>query len=94
MDDGFTVLDDGVVYVDEGRIAAVLAARSRRRQPASRTSSAVASGGTIYPGLIELHNHLAYNALQLWHVPEEVHQPRPVGKHRDRPTTAGWSAAR
>src|ERR1035441_1791549 len=25
--------------------------------------------GTIYPGLIELHNHLSYNALPLWSVP-------------------------
>src|SRR2546421_513025 len=30
----------------------------------------VATGATIYPGLIELHNHLAYNALRLWHVPK------------------------
>jgi 5-methylthioadenosine/S-adenosylhomocysteine deaminase len=27
-------------------------------------------GGTAYPGLIELHNHLAYDALQLWQVPK------------------------
>ena len=27
--------------------------------------------GTIYPGLIELHNHLAYNALRLWQVPKK-----------------------
>ena len=26
-------------------------------------------GGTVYPGLIELHNHLSYNCLQLWQVP-------------------------
>jgi hypothetical protein len=26
-------------------------------------------GGTIFPGPIELHNHLAYNALALWQVP-------------------------
>ena len=29
----------------------------------------VASGGTIYPGLIELHNHLPDNILRLWRVP-------------------------
>jgi 5-methylthioadenosine/S-adenosylhomocysteine deaminase len=27
------------------------------------------TGGTIYPGLIELHNHLTYNELPLWTVP-------------------------
>jgi 5-methylthioadenosine/S-adenosylhomocysteine deaminase len=30
----------------------------------------VNTGGTIYPGLIELHNHLSYNILRLWNVPE------------------------
>jgi hypothetical protein len=30
----------------------------------------VQTGGSIYPGLIELHNHLAYDALPLWQVPE------------------------
>jgi 5-methylthioadenosine/S-adenosylhomocysteine deaminase len=28
-------------------------------------------GGTAFPGLIELHNHLAYDALQLWQVPKQ-----------------------
>ena len=27
-------------------------------------------GGTIFPGLIELHNHLPYDVLPLWHVPK------------------------
>ena len=34
-----------------------------------RDDARVDVGGTIFPGLIELHNHLAYNALSLWHVP-------------------------
>ena len=25
----------------------------------------------MFPGLIELHNHLAYNALRLWQVPKK-----------------------
>jgi 5-methylthioadenosine/S-adenosylhomocysteine deaminase len=28
------------------------------------------TGGTVLPGLIELHNHLAYNALPLWNLPQ------------------------
>jgi 5-methylthioadenosine/S-adenosylhomocysteine deaminase len=31
----------------------------------------VDTGGSIYPGLIELHNHLSYNALRLWDVPQK-----------------------
>src|SRR5262249_1745696 len=27
--------------------------------------------GTMFPGLIELHNHLPYNVLQLWEVPKQ-----------------------
>ena len=26
--------------------------------------------GTLFPGLIELHNHMSYNALRLWQVPK------------------------
>jgi 5-methylthioadenosine/S-adenosylhomocysteine deaminase len=29
------------------------------------------TGGMIYPGLIELHNHIAYNVLPLWQVPQK-----------------------
>ena len=38
-------------------------------RPGSSTSARVRTGGTVYPGLIELHNHLSYNCLQLWQVP-------------------------
>lgn len=65
MDDGFTVKARAVVYVDRGLIVAVQDAG----QPAPAGFESVArvdTGGTIYPGLIELHNHLAYNALPLW----------------------------
>jgi len=29
----------------------------------------VATGDSLFPGLIELHNHLAYDAMPLWDVP-------------------------
>ena len=40
----------------------------RRPRPpaASSTSPCLDTAGTIYPGLIELHNHLPYDVLQLW----------------------------
>ncbi len=65
MDDAFTVRTDAVVYIDRGAIVAVL----DRAQAAPAGFEAVArvnTGGTIFPGLIELHNHLSYNALPLW----------------------------
>ncbi|MBN1660524.1 MAG: amidohydrolase family protein [Anaerolineae bacterium] len=68
MDDRFTVLDRGVVYIAGAHIIAV--------QPADEPPPAgfeavrlIRTGDTIYPGLIELHNHLSYNILPLWTVP-------------------------
>src|SRR5262249_39517957 len=34
-------------------------------------AKAVDTKGTMYPGLVELHNHLSYDALQLWDVPRK-----------------------
>lgn len=65
MDDSFTVRADGIVYIDKGRIVAV----QDRAQPAPGGFDGVPrveTGGTLFPGLIELHNHLSYNALPLW----------------------------
>ena len=69
MKDDKQVLDDGVVYVDKGSIAGVQAAAAPA--PAGFDGVKVLdTKGTIYPGLIDLHDHLSYNALQLWDVPK------------------------
>ena len=34
------------------------------------TTKPVETSGTIYPGLIELHNHLPYNMIPIWDVPQ------------------------
>ncbi len=71
MADG-RVLASGVVYVDAqtGRIAAVQDANDP--PPAGfEDAPVIATRGTLYPGLIELHNHLCYNLLTLWQVPRQ-----------------------
>lgn len=69
-DSGSTVLDDAVVYVQGAGIAAVQPASAA--PPAGMESApVVATGGTIFPGLIELHNHLPYDVLALWQVPKQ-----------------------
>jgi 5-methylthioadenosine/S-adenosylhomocysteine deaminase len=69
MDANFTVIDAGVLYLDAGKIVAAQAAAAP--PPAGFESIApVDVGGTVFPGLIELHNHLSYDALQLWQVPK------------------------
>lgn len=64
------VLNRGTVYVDGERIAAVLPTGA---PPPTDMEDApvIKTAGTIYPGLIELHNHLSYNVLQLWSVPKK-----------------------
>ena len=63
------VIQDGLLCIDKGSIVAVIT-----------TGAPVPSGfegvpvintqGTIFPGLIELHNHLSYDLLRLWAVPK------------------------
>ena len=69
MDDKFTLLPRGTVYVQEGNIVAVKDAKAPPPK-GFESVKALPTGGTIYPGLIELHNHLSYNALRLWQVPQ------------------------
>ena len=90
MDDAFTVTADGVVYIDQGRIVAV----QERAQPAPEgfaSVEVVETGGTLFPGLIELHNHLSYNALPLWApVPKRFEHRGQWPDHQDyRPLISG-----
>jgi 5-methylthioadenosine/S-adenosylhomocysteine deaminase len=69
MNAAFDLIRRGRVYVDAGRIVACLPADAP--PPAGMEDvPIVLTGGTIYPGLIELHNHLSYNALPLWALTE------------------------
>jgi cytosine/adenosine deaminase-related metal-dependent hydrolase len=68
MDEAFTVFPRGTLYIDQGSIVAAQDAAAPA--PAGFASVPVVNTrGTLFPGLIELHNHLAYNALSLWAVP-------------------------
>jgi 5-methylthioadenosine/S-adenosylhomocysteine deaminase len=70
MDGQRTVLKDGVVYLDNGAIIAVLDRTAP--PPADFAATPITeTNGTIFPGLIDLHNHLSYNILQLWDVPQK-----------------------
>ncbi len=69
MDAGDRVIADGTVCIRGNEIVAVLPAGAPL--PLEFAAVAVtATGGTIYPGLIELHNHLSYDALKIWAVPD------------------------
>jgi cytosine/adenosine deaminase-related metal-dependent hydrolase len=70
MDEQFSIVQSGVIWTDGNVIASVTDAGAA--PPAGFEHVApLETNGTIYPGLIELHNHLAYNILPLWNVPEK-----------------------
>jgi 5-methylthioadenosine/S-adenosylhomocysteine deaminase len=69
MDADFGVIESGRLCLDAGRIVAVQDAGAPL--PAGFAGAPlIHTGGTIYPGLIELHNHLSYNILPIWQVPQ------------------------
>ncbi len=70
MNDAFQVITDGCVFTENGSIVAVQDAQ-RPPPPGFGNVAVTDTGGTIYPGLIDLHNHLPYNVLPLWQVPKK-----------------------
>ena len=89
MDDNFTVQPDSIVYINQ---ACVVDIRDRTNpHPDFNGVPVVETGGTIFPGLIELHNHLSYNALPLWSPVPKLFQHRDQwSTHKDyRPMISG-----
>ncbi len=80
MNGAFETIEKGAVYVSGNTIVAVQAAPAPA--PASfENAPVVDTKGTIYPGLIELHNHLSYDALPLWKVPAKYSNRDPWPAH-------------
>ncbi len=72
MDANQSVLNPGAIYMDGDSIAAV--ASQTAPAPAAFTDvTPIDTGGIVFPGLIELHNHLSYNALPAWQVPKRFY---------------------
>lgn len=85
MNDAWDTFAHGAVYVAGNTIHAVQAASAP--VPAGFEQAAVVDAkGTIFPGLVELHNHLSYNALRLWNVPKQYNNrdewPREPAYHQ------------
>ena len=60
-----TVIRDGRVVVEKGRIAAV-----GHDVPVPAGSVVVRTNDLIYPGLIDLHNHVPWNVFPVWTPPQ------------------------
>lgn len=82
MDANDTVIPDGIVYIRDNQIVAV-SRQGNIAPPEFDRVRVIATRGTIYPGLIELHNHLSYDALKLWQVPETYTNRDAWGRHPD-----------
>lgn len=61
------VHERGTIYVD-GRAIVAVDAHGAPRPPGFDECISIDTNGTIYPGLIELHNHLPYDVLVPWKV--------------------------
>jgi 5-methylthioadenosine/S-adenosylhomocysteine deaminase len=69
MNSAKDVYDDGQVAISRGLIAAVCP--HGQALPAEFANAPrIETNGTLYPGLIDLHNHFVYNVLTLWTVPK------------------------
>ena len=65
-----SIIEQGAVYLRNGKIAAVLKAGDPV-PPGFQSAPVVETNGVIYPGLIDLHNHLAFNVIPLWEAPKK-----------------------
>jgi len=62
------IIEDGFLAIEDCMITGI--AKTLQELPDGFSQAPVIStGGTIYPGLIDLHNHFAYNFFPLWVVP-------------------------
>ncbi len=70
MDGENNVINNGNVMIRDGKITGVWSSNSNPPAGVDFTDvPIVETEGTIYPGLIDLHNHVHYNHIPLWDIP-------------------------
>ena len=62
----------GAMYLDRDGVIVAVADAADPPPPGFERARHVETGGVVYPGLIDLHNHIAYNCLGLWIAPDRV----------------------
>ncbi|MGH8978301.1 MAG: amidohydrolase family protein [Acidimicrobiia bacterium] len=76
--------EQGAIYVHDGQVERV-GAESTAAPAGYERAPRVRVDGVVAPGLIDLHNHLAYNTLPLW-----VARPEPYGTRYQWPRAASY----
>ena len=66
------VIDDGALYIGGDELIAAVQGRGEQAPPGFENAAHVETDGCIYPGLIDLHNHIVYNCLSLWSPPGQT----------------------
>ena len=82
MDAGDRVHTDAIVYLNGNTIEAIARAGAAP-PPGFENVKVLNTRGTLYPGLMDLHNHLSYDALTLWNVPKQYTNRDDWGAHAD-----------
>jgi len=60
------VIDNGAIYIDERGLIEAVEPAGGLAPSGYRAAARVDTGGAIYPGLIDLHNHPFYDMRSLW----------------------------
>ena len=69
LDKRSRVIEDGALYVGADEKIAAIRKASEPAPEGFESARVLDTGGSVYPGLIDLHNHIAYNTLPLWASP-------------------------
>src|SRR5215831_15475133 len=67
-----TEIADGALYIDRDGIIQAVQQRTDPTPSGFDGAAAVETNGFVYPGLMDLHNHIAYNCLSLWIAPDRT----------------------
>jgi 5-methylthioadenosine/S-adenosylhomocysteine deaminase len=67
-----TEIPDGSLYIDRDGIIQAVQQRSAPAPSGFDQAAQIETEGFVYPGLIDLHNHIAYNCLPLWIAPDRT----------------------
>lgn len=63
------IIDDGLMVIKNGHIVKIVTAIDQLPEEFAG-NKIIETHGSIYPGMIDLHNHFVYNVLPLWVVPK------------------------
>jgi 5-methylthioadenosine/S-adenosylhomocysteine deaminase len=63
------VIEDGALYIGADERIAAVQGRSEPAPSGFEAAARLETKGCVYPGLIDLHGHIAYNILPLWSPP-------------------------